>query len=331
VLKETGGRSEGLAYCCAFVARLGVSVMKVFATAGLVCLTASLTCSAQTNVPGIPVSVVITLEPKHGKTIPPIEAQDIQVKEAGERRPVESLRPLGQSGMQLLLLIDDSARGTFDTEIQTLKKFLTSLPPNFEVAVAYMRNGMAQFTANWTRDHVAAANGIRVAFGPGGADVSPYDSLTDAIKKWPENKAERREVIMISSGIEGLGGGWTSDNPYVNAGIRSAQEAGTVVYTIYSPSVGHWGHNYWRTTWGQNFLSMLSDETGGESYMIGFGSPVSFQPFLQQIAQQWQNQYLLTFSAKPQDKPGLQPLRVSIPEKDVSIAAPDRVFVRSGM
>jgi hypothetical protein len=306
--------------------------MKFLITAGLVCLSAAFTCAAQSaNASGVPASVVITLEPKHGKTIPSLEAQDIQVKEANDRRPVEAIKPLSNSGMQLLLLIDDSARGTFDTEIPTLKQFITSLPPNFEVAIAYMRNGMAQMTSNWTRDHAAAANGIRIAFGPGGADVSPYDSLTDAVKKWPVNKGERKEVIMISSGIENLGGGWTPDNPYVDAGVRSAQQAGVVVYTIYSPSVGHWGHAYWRSTWGQNFLSMLSDQTGGESYMIGFGSPVSFQPFLRQIAAQWQNQYLLTFSAKPQDKAGLQPLKVTVPEKDVSIAAPDRVFVRASM
>jgi hypothetical protein len=306
--------------------------MKYIFSAGLVCLAASLTCAAQSaNAPGIQTSVVVTVEPKRGKTIPPIEMQDIQVKEAGERRPVESLRPLGGSGMQLMLLIDDSARGTFDTEIPTLKQFITSLPPNFEVAVAYMRNGMAQMTANWTQDHAAAANGIRVAFGPGGADVSPYDSLTDAVKKWPASIGARKEIIMISSGVEALGGGWNPDNPYVDAGIHSAQQAGVVVYTIYSPSVGHMGHAFWRNTWGQNFLSMLSDSTGGESYMIGFGSPVSFQPFLQQIAAEWQNQYLLTFSAKPEDKSGFQPLKISIPEKDASIAAPDRVFVRAGM
>jgi hypothetical protein len=290
-----------------------------------------MTCAAQSsNSTGIPVSVVVTVEAKHGNTIPPVEPQDIQVKEAGDMRPVEGLKPLAQSGMQLMLLIDDSARGTFDTELPTLKQFITSLPPNYEVAVAYMRNGMAQITANWTHDHAAAANGIRVAFGPGGADVSPYDSLTDAVKRWPANNGERKEIIMISSGIEGLGGGWTPDNPYVDAGIHSAQQAGVVVYSIYSPSVGHWGHSFWRSSWGQNFLSMLSDETGGESYMIGFGSPVSFEPFLQQIAAQWRNQYLLTFLAKPQDKAGLQPLRVSV-NKDASIAAPDRVFVRASM
>ena len=307
--------------------------MKYLLAAGLVCLTASITYAGQaSNAPGVPESVTVTLEPKHGKTIPPVEAQDLQVKEAGERRPVEAFTPLAQRGMQLLFLIDNSARGTFDTEIPTLKQFITSLPPNFEVAVAYMQNGMAVMTANFTPDHAAAANGIRVAVGPGGADVSPYDSLTDAIKKWPAvNPDVRKEVIMISSGIEGLGGGFNPENPYVDAGIRSAQKAGVVVYTIYSPSVGHLGHSFWRNTWGQNFLSMLSDGTGGESYMIGYGSPVSFQPFLQQIAAQWQNQYLLSFSARPENKSEMEPLKVSVIDKDATIAAPDRVFVRAGM
>ncbi|MBV9306626.1 MAG: hypothetical protein JOZ45_10820, partial [Acidobacteriaceae bacterium] len=103
------------------------------------------------------------------------------------------------------------------------------------------------------------------------------------------------------------------------------------VYTIYNPSAGHYGHSFWRANWGQNFLSQLSDETGGESYMVGFGSPVSFQPFLQQITGQLQHQYILTFEAKPENKSGLQPVKVSIIEKDASIAAADKVYVKAGM
>jgi VWFA-related protein len=282
------------------------------------------------NTAGEPVSVIATLEAKRGKTIQPVEPQDILVREGRDKRPVTEFVPLnGQQGpLQLLLLIDDSARGTFDTEINTLKQFVNSLPPYCEVAVGYMRNGMAQMTANFTRDHASAANSIRVVEGPGGADVSPYDSLTDAIKKWPNSGAERREVIMISSGIEALGGGYTPDNPYVNAGIDSALRAGVVVYTIYDPSVGHFGHSFWRNTWGQNFLSQLSDETGGDSYIVGFGSPVSFQPFLESILFNLQHQYRLTFTPRPETKSGFQSIRVSVTEKDASIAAPDRVYVR---
>lgn len=285
----------------------------------------------ESNAPGVPTNIVVTLEPKHGKTIPPVEVADISVKQQKDKRPVTGLDSLANADTQLLLLIDDSARGTFDTEINTLKRFIGSLPPNFAVAVGYMRNGITQFTQNFTQDHASAANGIRVALGPGGADVSPYDSLTDAVRKWPQDAARRKEVIMISSGLESLGGGFAPDNPYVNAGIESAIRAGVVVYSIYSPSVGHAGHSMWRSTWGQNFLSQLSDETGGESYYLGFGSPVSFQPYLDQFLEAQQHQYLLSFVAKPERKSGFQPIRVSIDNKDASIAAPDKVYVKASL
>jgi hypothetical protein len=308
-----------------------MNFMKSAAVAALAVIAAP--TYARQSPPGTPVSIVVTMEPKHSKTIPPIEPQDITVAQGRDKRPITSISPLpfGQASTQLLLLIDDSARGTFDTELGTLRQFITSLPANTEVGVAYMRNGMAAYTANFTRDHAAAANGIRVAFGPGGADVSPYDSLSDAAKHWPQPGAQRKVVIMISSGIEALGGGLAPDNPYVDAGIESAQKAGIIVYSIYSPSVGHAGHSLWRGNWGQNFLSQMADETGGEMYAIGFGSPVSFQPFLEQILMQLQHQFLLTFEAKPEKKPGLQPINVKITEKDASIAAPDKVYVPAGM
>lgn len=286
----------------------------------------------QGGAPGVPVSMVVTAESRRGSAIPTLQSQDVQVMENGKSQPVTELLPLqgDHSGLQLLLLIDDSATSSFGTEIPTLKQFITSLPSNTEVGVGYMRNGMTQMTSKFTSDHAAAAKGVRLALGPGGADVSPYDSLSDAIKKWPKS-AVRREVVMISSGIEGYGGGFTTDNPYVKAGISSAQKAGVVVYTIYSPSVGHWGHTFWRENWGQDFLSMLSDATGGESYFIGFGSPVSFAPFLKEIRQNLDHQYLLTFQAKPQNKAGLQPIKVSVKDKDASLAAPDKVYVPASL
>lgn len=286
----------------------------------------------QGSAPGVPVSMVVTAEPRRGSAIPALQAQDIQITENKKVQPVTELVPLQgeRAGLQLLLLIDDSAQSNFGTEIPTLKQFITSLPSNTQVGVGYMRNGMTQMTSQFTSDHSAAANAIRLPLGPGGADVSPYDSLSDVIKKWPKSKG-RREVIMISSGIEGLGGGFTTDNPYVNAGISSAQKAGVVVYTIYSPSVGHWGHSLWRVNWGQDFLSMLSDGTGGDSYYIGYGAPVSFAPFLKEIREHLDHQYLLTFQAAPQNKAGLQPVRVAVKNKDASLAAPDKVYVPASL
>jgi hypothetical protein len=308
---------------------------KIFTAIGTVCL-ASATLPflpAQQRAPGVPVSMVITVEPKRGKTPPSIEQQDVTVSEGNDKRPLTGLLPLQgeHADMQLLVLMDDSASSSINTEIVTLKQFVTSLPSTTEVAVGYMRNGMTQFTQGFTADHAAAANAIRVVMGAGGADVSPYDSLSDAIKRWPKKAAERREVIMISSGIEGLGGGFTSDNPYVKKGIEDAQKAGVIVHTIYTPAIGHYGHSFWRMNWGQNFLAQLSDETGGESYFIGFGAPVSFQPFLNEIVQRLNHQFLLTFLARPERKSGLQPVKVRIVEKDADVVAADRVYVPASL
>ena len=302
---------------------------------GALCLAAATLplLPARQAAQGVPVSMVVTVEPKRGKTIPPIEQQDLKVLEGKDERPVTGLLALQgeHADMQLLLLLDDSASSSIDTEISTLKQFVTSLPSTTEVGVGYMRNGMTQLTQNFTADHAAAAKAIRLVMGPSGGDVSPYDSLSDGIKRWPNKQAERREVIMISSGIEGLGGGYTSDNPYVNKGIEDAQKAGVIVYTIYTPAIGHYGHSFWRMNWGQNFLAQLSDETGGESYFIGFGAPVSFQPFLNQILEKQRHQFLLTFSARPERKAGLQSVKVRIPEKDADIATADRVYVPASL
>jgi hypothetical protein len=231
----------------------------------------------------------------------------------------------------MLIMIDDSARSSFDTLIPEVKQFVTALEPKTQVAVGYMENGTTRLTSNFTSDHAAAAASVRVVKGPGGADVSPYDSLQDAIKNWPKDEAQRREAVMISSGIEGLGGGLIENNPYVEAGVNAAQRAGLVVYGIYDPSVGHFGHSYFRNIWGQNFLAELADRTGGEFYNYILGPPVNLTPFLDQILQAQHHQYLLTLLPKPESKSGLQPLQISVVSKNASIAYPSRIYVKASL
>jgi hypothetical protein len=305
-------------------------LLTVLATIG-VGASAGLLLAWQEAKTGIPVHMVVTMEPRRESVIPQIDRDNLAVYQGKDQRPVTGFEPLNGSSMQLLILIGDSSGSAFNTNIDTLKQFVNALPSTTEAGIGYMRNGMTQMAASFTSDHAAAANGIRLAAGPGGADVSPYDSLTEAIKRWPKNAAKRREVIMISSGIEGLEGGYTSNNQYVNAGIAAAQKAGVIVYCIYVPSVGHYGHSFWRTTWGQNFLSQLADETGGESYMVGFSAPVSLKPFLDRITTAMQHQYLLTFTARAEDKASLRPVRIVVISKDASIAAADKVYVRAGL
>jgi hypothetical protein len=277
--------------------------------------------------------MVVTIEAKRGKDIPNVEQRDIKVSEQQTPRTVTSFTPLraDDAGLQLMLLIDDSSGSSFDTQINEIKQWIKALPPSTEIAVGYMRNGLANMAQKFTTDLGAAANSIRLPLGAGGADVSPYDSLSEAVKAWPKSNVERREVVMVSSGIEGLGGGLAPENQYVNKGIADAQRAGVIVFTIYNPSAGHFGHTFWRETIGQNLLSQLADETGGESYIRTFGPPVSLRPFLDEISIKLQHQYLLTFLARPEKKAGLQPVKVGVTADNADVAAPDRVYVKASM
>jgi hypothetical protein len=287
----------------------------------------------QEAAPGVPVHMVVTIEARRGKDVPNVEQRDIKVSENKTPRTVTAFTPLRaeHAGLQLMLLIDDSSGSSFGTQISEVQQWIKALPPSTEIAVGYMRNGLANMVQKFTTNLGAAANSIRLPLGAGGADVSPYDSLSEAVKAWPKGDVERREVVMISSGIEALGGGLAPENQYVNKGIADAQRAGVIVFTIYNPSAGHFGHTFWRETIGQNLLSQLADETGGESYIRTFGPPVSLTPFLDEISVKLQHQYLLTFLARPEKKAGLQPVNVSVTADNADVAAPDKVYVKASM
>jgi hypothetical protein len=189
-----------------------------------------------------------------------------------------------------------------------------------------MQNGMAQIVQDLTTDHAEAAHALRLPSGIPGINASPYFSLPDLIGRWPDT-GNRREILVVTDGIDRY---WRSgpDDPYVGTVIEQAQRAGVVVFGIYTPGVGHYGHSFWRTYWGQIYLSRVADESGGESYSIGFyGPPVSFVPYLDNVAHRLTRQYLLTFLAKPEKKAGIQHVKVTTEVPDVDLVSADGVYV----
>ena len=279
---------------------------------------------------GTPVQMVVSAEPKHGNQVPTITQQDVLVYQGHDRRPVTSWVPAtgDHAGLELAILIDDSSGFSFGSQMEDIRAFITEQAPATLIAVGYMQNGTVFLTQNFTQDHAAAAKSLRLPQGFDGAEASPYFSLQDFIKRWPSNPAlPRREVLMLTSGIDTFYGGGPQD-PYLDAAIKDARCAGIVVFSIYTPAAGHFGHTYWRINWGQNYLAQLSEETGGESYyFLGGQAPVAFEPYLNQMSGRLAHQFLLTFLAKPENKAGTEPVKVSTEIRDVDLVAPDRVCV----
>jgi hypothetical protein len=299
---------------------------------GLLILSAALPALAQQSatVQGVPVQMVVSVEPKHGHELPVITQQDVMVYQGRDRRPVTGWVPAkgDKAGLAVAILIDDSAGFSLGPQLNDIKAFIRQQPPTTLVAVGYMQNGTVALAHDFTQDHEAAVKSVRLAQGFFGVGGSPYLSLSDFIKRWhPDAAVPRREVLLVTSGIDYVYAG-VIDNPYVDEAIREAQCGGIVVYTIYTPSAGHSGHSYYRTNWGQNYLSQLSEETGGENYYIlGPQGPVSFSPYLKELNEQLPHQFLLTFLAKPEAKAGTESVKVTSELHDVDFVHADKVCV----
>jgi len=281
-------------------------------------------------VQGVPVNMVVGVEPKHGDEIPTIMQQDMMVYQGHDREPVTNWVPAkgNRAGLALAILIDDSAGLSLGTQINDIRTFIGQQAPTTLVAVGYMHNGTVGLAQNFTQDHMAAAKSLRLAQGFSGVDDSPYLSISDLIKRWPSNDAiHRREILAITSGIDSVYMG-SFPNPYTNTAVQDAQCGGVLVYSIYMPSAGHFGHSYYRSYWGQNYLSELSEMTGGESYyLLGPQAPVAFAPYLNRLNRQLANQFLLTFLAKPQKKAEIESVKLTSEIHSVDFVHAQRVCV----
>jgi hypothetical protein len=291
--------------------------------------TAQRTMAQENAAPAGPsVNLVATVEARHGSNIPVITRDDVMVYQGRDRDKVTDWLPLqgDHAGLELFILLDDSSNVSLGSQLEDIRQFILAQPASTKIGIAYMQNGIAQVMQNLNSDHTLAAKALRLPLGSPGANASPYFSLGDLIKRWPENP-ERREVIMITDGIDRYWGSGP-DNGYVDTVIEQAQRAGVIVYTIYTPGEGHYGHSYWRTYWGQNYLSQLADETGGEGYyLIGSAPPVSFTPYLSDVTRKLGNQYLLTFIAKPQKKAGMERIKLQTEIPNAELVSADRVYV----
>lgn len=281
---------------------------------------------------GVPVRMVVTVEARKGPEVPVVNREDVMVHEGKDRVKVTDwVAAQGdRAALEFFVLLDDSSGLSLGSQLGDIRQFILGQPPTAKIGVAYMQNGIARIEQNLTSDHELAAKALRLPMGIGGVNASPYFALSDLMKRWPAS-SNRREVVMVSSGVDRYYGGDDMLDPYVSSAIEDAQRAGVLVSAIYSPGAGHFGHDYWQTYWGQLYLAKLADETGGESYYIGFtGPPVAFAPFLDDLANRLNHQYLLGFLARPEKKAGLRQVKVTTEVPNADLVAARMVYVPAG-
>lgn len=297
------------------------------ALAAAVALSGLFLAASESTPPLEPVPMVVTAEGRQGKNPPVLNEADILAFHNNQRLPISSLTPArgDHAALDLFILVDDDASAmSLGTQLNSLRQFVVAQPATTSVGIAYARNGTAQITQAPTPDRGNAAKALRLPMNSSEASASPFLSLSDLIKKWPAGPA-RREVLLVSSGIDPLGG--EPMDPYLDAAVEHAQRAGIVVYALYTPAAGHGGHSYWRIEWGQNHLAQIAEETGGESYMLGFQPLVSFAPYLRDLADHLTNQYLVTILTAPGTKGEYQRIRLATEAPDTDLVYASKVYV----
>jgi hypothetical protein len=279
----------------------------------------------------VPVRTILTVEAQqdHATNVPILHADDVTAHQQNQSLRVTNLTPFSppNAGLDLFLLIDDSSSTRLGSQLDDLRQFIQAQPATTKIGLGYMHNGTVDVVEHPSGDHSGAAKELRLPMGRGGPSPSPYLSLSELIKQWHANSA-RREIVMVSSGIDPLGG-LGSINTYLDAAIGDAQRNGIVVYAIYMPEAGHGGHSFFLVNWGQNHLAELAEETGGEAYMLGLTAPVALMPYLNQISAHLEHQYAATIMMKPETKAGFRSLRFTTEVPNAAIVAPARVYVRA--
>lgn len=275
-------------------------------------------------------AIVTVLPSAKNGNVGQISAQSLKVKVNGTNSTVTSFNQLQEnnSPIELVLLLDSGARASLGTQFSDIQNFVKEMPPNSRMAIAYMQQGRAAFASQLSSNPVDVLKGLHLSSGIPGENASPYFCLSDLAKNWPSHdRTARREVVMVTDGVDNYDRRFDPEDPYVQTSIKDSVRAGLVVYTIYWQNAGRTNSTSYQTNAGQSLLLLVTQATGGNSYWQGLGNPVSLQPFFQDLRRRLNNQYEVSFTAPSNGKPQVQSLKLDLHVPSTKVAAPQLVVV----
>ncbi|HZB88547.1 MAG TPA: hypothetical protein VE291_07830 [Terracidiphilus sp.] len=274
---------------------------------------------------------IVTVVPRNGSETPVlVQPGDMQVKVNGKLSTVTGWNALrgNRAPLELVILIDGSARSSLGTQIGDIQSFVKEMPSQARMAIAYMENGRAVFAGPLSSDPAQVLNALHLPVGAPGQSASPYFCLSDLAHHWPsQDRAARREVLMITDGVDNYSPRFDPEDPYIGAAITDSVRAGLVVYSFYWKNTGRFDNTLIASDTGQSNLLEVAQATGGNSYWEGTGNPVSFEPFFRDLRVRLANQYRLGFSAALKGKAEVQTMSLKMGGPAARVTAPKMVFV----
>lgn len=251
----------------------------------------------------------------------------LTVREDGEEQQILSIRALGtDTPISVAILVQDDVVSSINNEIRALRDFIRRLPRGSRVMVGYLRSGSLEIRQRFTADLERAAEALRTPLGSAAAaPYNPYIEIVEALRRFESMPRGRRAMLVVSDGLDisrGLDSALPSQSIDLKRAIREAQRQAVAIYSFYAPSVTIARlDNVSLSSYGQGSLEQLSEETGGRAFFQGTGAPVSFDPFLRELAGTFIRQIALTYlSTHP--KKGFHRIEVTSDRPDIEIDHP---------
>lgn len=268
------------------------------------------------------VTIPITIRGRRGSEVPP----NLIVLENDEVQQILSIRSTSRAPLSIAVLIQDDVVSSIGNEIKALASFIRRLPEGSRVMVGYLRSGSLQIRQRFTTNLPAAAGALRIPVGsPSMAPYNPYVQIREALARFESLPTGRRAVLVVSDGLD-VSRGVDSSSPTqsldLQRAINEAQRRGVAIYSFYAPTVGGTASgNQLLVSNAQGSLNRLSDDTGGRAFFQGTGAPVSFDPFLRDLAGSLNKQYALTYLSTHPDK-GYRRIKLLFDQTDTEIDYP---------
>jgi len=241
--------------------------------------------------PGVEVQMIVTVADHINHNPAPLTAGDLKVMDA----TITEMKPFERGhDLDVYILIDDAANYDFGSKLKELREFVTTQPPAESIGVAYIHDGTLQIAEKPTTDHARAAAALRVPAGSKAAN--PYCALSDLMQRWPGKS--RHAVVLISTGLDDA----VAEGVFcVNAqtAIRDAERSGTIIFALYNPLSNYQSEKWSKVDSGVVDLAHVSYESGGEAYFLGHTPLDSIVPFLDDIAEHLDHQYLVKLRMAP--------------------------------
>ncbi|MCA1577680.1 MAG: hypothetical protein LC794_10010 [Acidobacteria bacterium] len=250
---------------------------------------------------GRPVTIPLTIKINSRQLESENELQniDLTVSEDGEPQTILSLRGVGtNSPITLAVLIQEDLVPSVGNEIKALAEFIRSLPKGSRVMIGYLRTGSLQTKQKFTTDLEKAAKALRPPSGfANSGPYNPYVEVIEALRKFESQPLGRRAILLVSDGLDisrGVDSSAPTQSIDLQRAVNEAQRRSVAIYGFYAPTLAASTSPLLAAN-AQSSLLRLSNETGGHAFFQGTGVPVSFDPFLRELAVSLDKQIALTF------------------------------------